>query len=176
MALFSKKYRIESSRLKGWDYTSSGLYFITICTYGMMCIFGKIQKGEVILSDAGKIVHDEWLQTAIVRDNVILDEYQVMPNHFHGIIALEKKAQSKLETTHRVVSTKASGTLKANSIGSIIGQFKSICTKEIQSTNKDFRWQERFHDRIIRDEIELKSVREYIRYNPLKWDEDEYYI
>ncbi|HAX49135.1 MAG TPA: transposase [Ignavibacteria bacterium] len=186
MTLFRKKYRIESSRLSGWDYSNSGIYFITICTFGMKCFFGKIVKGEVILSEAGKIVNSEWLQTAIVRDNVILDEYQVMPNHFHGIIALEKKVLSKFETTHRVVSTKASGTkatgtkasgtLKANSIGSIIGQFKSICTKEIQATNKDFRWQERFHDRIIRNEAELENIRRYIFYNPLKWEEDEFYV
>ena len=176
MTLFKQKYRVESTRLAGWDYSNSGIYFITICTYGMKCFFGKIEKGEMILSQEGKIVNDEWLRTAEVRKNVILDDYQVMPNHFHGIIGLEKKVQSKLETTHRVVSTKTYRTLKADSIGSIIGQFKSICTKEIQNFNIDFRWQDRFHDRIIRDETELNNVREYIRYNPLKWNEDEYYI
>ena len=176
MTLFRQKYRVESSRLSGWDYSSSGMYFITICTFGMKCFFGEIVKGEVILSEAGKIVISEWLQTAIVRENVILDEYQVMPNHFHGIIALEKKVLTKLETTHRVVSTKASGTLKANSIGSIIGQFKSVCTKAIQRTNRDFGWQARFHDRIIRNEAELENIRRYIFYNPMEWEEDEFYV
>lgn len=132
----------------------------------MQKFFGEIKNGSVILSDAGKIVDVEWLNNAVVRENVILDEYVVMPNHFHGIIALEKipvnnleeAAESlrrfaiDLETTHRVVSTGASKTLKPNSIGSIIGQFKSKCTKRIAVFNSSFVWQGRFHDRVIRSE------------------------
>ena len=163
MTLFKQKYRVESTRLTGWDYSSSGVYFITICTYGMKCYFGEIEKGEMILSQAGKIVNDEWLRTAIVRENVILDEYQVMPNHFHGIIGLEKKVQANIETTRRVVSTNESKTLQPDSIGSIIGQFKSICTKDIKKFHKEFKWQGRFHDRIIRNEEELENVRKYIK-------------
>jgi REP element-mobilizing transposase RayT len=90
MTLFNNKYRVESARLKGWDYSNTGLYYITICTYGMKKFFGEIVNGNVILSDAGKIVDEEWLNNAVVRKNVILDEYVVMPNHFHGIMALEK--------------------------------------------------------------------------------------
>jgi REP element-mobilizing transposase RayT len=167
MTLFSSKYRVESARLNGWDYSNTGLYYITICTYGMKKFFGKILKGEVILSDAGKIVNDEWLNNAAVRENVILDVYVVMPNHFHGIIALEKiSVQSNLETTHRVVSTKASSTLKPDSIGSIIGQFKSNCTKRITMIDNSYRWQGRLHDRVIRSEKELNNIRAYIHYNP----------
>lgn len=142
----------------------------------MRKFFGKIFKGEVVLSEAGTIVNEEWLNNAVMRNNVILDEYVVMPNHFHGIIALEKfDVQSNMETTHRVVSTKESKTLKPDSIGSIIGQFKSICTKRITIINHSFRWQGRFHDRIIRSERELNNIRAYIHYNPQKWSKDKFY-
>lgn len=191
MTLFNNKYRVESARLKGWDYSNTGLYYITICTHDMQKFFGEIKNGSVILSDAGKIVDVEWLNNAVVRENVILDEYVVMPNHFHGIIALEKipvksslkesrrefeTVRNDLETTHRVVSTGASKTLKPNSIGSIIGQFKSKCTKRIAVFNSSFVWQGRFHDRVIRSEKELDNIRAYIHYNPQKWSKDEFYI
>ncbi|MBE2217023.1 MAG: transposase [Ignavibacteria bacterium] len=197
MTLFNKKYRVDSARLKGWDYSNTGLYYITICTHGMKKFFGEIVKGSVTLSDAGKIVEEEWLNNVVVRENVILDEYVVMPNHFHGIIALEKisdqscpetnsgefeTGRDHLETTQlhrqscRVVSTGASKTLKPNSIGSIIGQFKSKCTKRIAVFKSSFRWQGRFHDRVIRSEKELDNIRAYIHYNPQKWSKDEFYI
>lgn len=141
----------------------------------MKKFFGEIINGNVILSDEGKIVNEEWLNTAVLRKNVILDEYVVMPNHFHGIIALEKiRDNSNCETTRRVVSTKTV-TITPNSLGSIIGQFKSICTKRIWEFNTQFKWQGRFHDRIIRSETELNNIREYIRYNPIKWNDDEFY-
>lgn len=138
--------------------------------------FGKINNGKVDLTNEGSIVNEEWIKTGTIRKNVILDEYIVMPNHFHGIIALEKiNDQSALETTRRVVSTKST-TLLPNSLGSIIGQFKSKCTKRIWEFNFDFKWQGRFHDRIIRNEKELDNIRAYIHYNPLKWSDDEFYI
>lgn len=108
MTLFNNKYRVESTRLKGWDYTSSGLYFITINTYKMKIFFGNVLNGEMILNEAGKIVDEEWKKTCELRNNVILDEYQVMPNHFHGIIALTKKSSHSIpETPQRGVYTEA---------------------------------------------------------------------
>jgi len=106
MTLFNNKYRVESTRLKGWYYTSSGLYFITINTYKMKVFFGNVLNGEMILNEAGKIVDEEWKKTCELRNNVILDEYQVMPNHFHGIIALTKKSSHSIpETPQRGVYT-----------------------------------------------------------------------
>ncbi len=150
----------------------------------MQKFFGEIKNGNVVtLSDAGKVVEEEWQNTAIIRKNVILDEYVVMPNHFHGIIALEKisdhpypEKTCDFETTQRVVSTEASPTLKPNSIGSILGQFKAKCTKRIAVFSSSFAWQSRFHDRIIRSEKELDNIRAYIHYNPQKWNKDEFYI
>lgn len=176
MTFFRNKYRIESSRLKDWDYSKSAIYFVTICTQKMAKYFGYIEKGQINYSKEGEIVKQEWLKSAEIRPYVVLDEYITMPNHFHGIIALLKddiNTNSQKETTQRVVST--SKTLKADSLGSVIGQFKSKCTKRIREINIEFRWQSRFHDRIIRNEKELDTIREYIFYNPLKWSRDEYY-
>jgi REP element-mobilizing transposase RayT len=201
MSLFQNKYRSESTRLKNWDYSKPGAYFITICTAKMKNFFGEIEVDDKLysvdeikkimkLNVYGKIVEKEWLQTEKIRNNVILDEFIVMPNHFHGIIMLTNDCvettrrvvspntvphpleTNKHETTHRVVST----TLKSNSLGSIIGQFKSICTKRIHDAGlMDFFWQERFYDHIIRSEKSLNKIRDYIIHNPIKWKYDKYY-
>ncbi len=89
--LFQNRYRIESTRLSKWNYGSVGIYFITICTQSSICWFGKIKKGEMYLSNAGKIVASEWIRTEAMRVRVKLDKWIIMPNHFHGIIILKDK-------------------------------------------------------------------------------------
>ena len=76
----------HSIRLQDYDYSQAGAYFVTICTWQRDCLFGEIVNGEMVLNDMGRIVVDEWEKTATVRKNVILDEFVIMPNHFHGII------------------------------------------------------------------------------------------
>ncbi|MCO5230400.1 MAG: hypothetical protein M9958_04495 [Chitinophagales bacterium] len=78
----------RSIRLKGYDYAQAGLYFITICCQDRICLLGNIENGKMILNDAGKIAHDEWLKTPQIRPNVELGEFVIMPNHIHGIIQL----------------------------------------------------------------------------------------
>jgi putative transposase len=93
-----------SLRLQGYDYSQSGLFFITIVTYGRASIFGKIVDGEMRLNQFGKIVQEEWERTSIVRPTIKLDAFEVMPNHFHGILRLEDHPVSG-RTTRRNVST-----------------------------------------------------------------------
>jgi len=170
MTLYKDKYRIESTRLKGWDYSSSGYYFVTICTKDRKCFWGKVIDGKIQLSRLGQIVAEEWTKTAEIHNNVDLDIWGIMPNHIHGILII--KNNNVVETTHRVVST----TLKPNSLGSIIGQFKSITTKRIRKLGyTDFGWQSIFHDHIIRNDISLHNIRQYIFKNPLKWQSDKFY-
>jgi len=132
----------------------------------------------MILKDVGKIVDEEWNKTKEIRKKVDLDYYVIMPNHFHGIIIINNVETSRWdvlkgkETGHRPVSTQ----LQPNSLGSIIGQFKSVCTKQIHlSGNATFKWQSRFYDHIIRNENDLRRIRTYIQNNPLKWEIDKYY-
>jgi putative transposase len=115
MTLFKDSYRIESSRLKGWDYSAAGCYFVTICTRDQECWLGNVVDGVMRLSPAGEIVAEEWQKTAAIRENVSLDEWVVMPNHVHGIIIIngEEKPRREVpyretcqwETPHRGVST-----------------------------------------------------------------------
>jgi REP element-mobilizing transposase RayT len=163
------KYRIESARLPGWDYRSAGYYFITICTRAQVCWLGKIIDGTAYVSPLGLIVAEEWWRTPYIRPYVQLDVYQVMPNHFHGILVItESQATSEDHA--------AESRIQADSVGSIIGQFKSVCTKRIRDLGEaTFGWQSRFHDHIIRSEEELDRIRAYILGNPGKWYEDRYY-
>ncbi len=91
MERFKGKYRIESNRLHGWDYSSDGLYFITITTAGRECYFGEISNGKMKYNDYGKIACDEWYKSFEIRHEFFLDEFILMPNHLHAIIVLDNK-------------------------------------------------------------------------------------
>ncbi|XGB43143.1 MAG: hypothetical protein LVS60_04975 [Nodosilinea sp. LVE1205-7] len=78
----------RSIRLKGYDYSQNGLYFVTICTQNRHHLFGTITNGQMALNPMGEIVHDEWFKTASMRPNIRLHEFIVMPNHIHGIIEI----------------------------------------------------------------------------------------
>ena len=118
-------------------------------------------------NEIGNIVAGEWERTAQIRKNVQLDEWVVMPNHVHGIVVIEEPS---VETTRRVVST----TIKPDSLGSIIGQFKSIATKRARTAGyPDFAWQPRYYDHIIRNDKSLKKIQDYIMRNPAMWEFDK---
>lgn len=169
-----KGYRVQSARLQTWDYKTDAAYFVTICTHDRLPLLGEIANGEVILSDAGRIVDEEWRRSADLRPGVLVDEFVVMPNHLHGIIILNRAAPSPgaapKKTSQRDVST---ARLIAGSLGAIVNQFKGSCTKRIRDTGSTgFGWQPRFYDHIIRDEESLDHIRRYIAENPLKWELD----
>ena len=80
----SEKQRRRSLRLKGYNYTQEGAYFVTICTHNRKCIFGDIVDGQLRLNEFGRLAETEWLITENIRENVEMDEYIIMPNHMHG--------------------------------------------------------------------------------------------
>ena len=177
--MFKNKFRVESARLPMWDYSSPGAYFVTICTNGMQSWLGEIVDGTMPLSPLGEIVAEEWKKTEQIRPTVTLDQWIVMPNHLHGIVVINeipsvhmtRNGVALVETTRRVVSTRK--TLKPNSLGSIIGQFKSASTKRIYMAGcTEFAWQPRYYDHIIRDERSFNKIREYIANNVLQWEFD----
>ena len=86
---FKNKYRIESHRRPNWDYSSNGLYFLTIVTQHRECNLGEIVNGEMILSDFGKIVENEWFKSFEIRSELLLDEFIIMPNHIHAIVEIK---------------------------------------------------------------------------------------
>ena len=205
MTLYKNKYRVESARLKGWDYSSPGHYFITICTKNRECLFGNVVRGEIVLSETGKIAEQYWREIPVHFNGIELDEFVVMPNHIHGIISIA------VETPNLGVSTIPDGTTIPDTptipggttipdtptipggttipgvsptgiknppnIGIVINQFKRICTIRIRESNPGISiWQPRFHDHIIRDENELNRIRQYIIDNPANWRKDDNYI
>ena len=175
MTLFKAKYRVDSARLQGWDYTSAAWYFVTLCTKDKKCFFGEIVNEQMTISPIGAIVAEEWNKTPEVRSGTDLDEWILMPNHLHGIIVIGSRAKETphRETPHRCVSTSTSR-LQKNSLGAMIGQFKSVCTKRIWAAAfKNFAWQPRYYDHVIRDEKSLRAIREYIVNNPAKWQLDK---
>jgi len=99
---FQNKYRIESNRWQNWDYGWNGAYFITIVTHNRINYFGEIKNGEMIKSKLGLILNNEWLKTPNIRPdmNIVLDEYCVMPNHFHAIIIIGENQYNR-DAMHR---------------------------------------------------------------------------
>ena len=168
-----KYHHRKSIRLKEYDYTNPNWYYITICTYNKKDAFGDVKYGKMILNNYGKIVDEEWIKTKEIRKNIDLDDYVIMPNHFHGIIIIN----SSVGATRRVAPTKVKSTLQAGSLGAIIGQFKSKVTKRIRSSGlENFKWQRNYYEHIIRNEQDLYRIRTYIQKNPLRWELDEYYL
>ena len=172
----SKKIKSQrkSIRLKEFDYTTPWWYYITICMFNHKILFGEIKKGKLVLNDFGKIVKDEWLKTKTIRNNIDLDYYVIMPNHFHGILINESRDKARLVPTE----VRRFGKPVPNSLSSIIGSFKSAVTKRINESRKSPGakvWQSRFYDHIIRNDNDLHRIRTYIQNNPLKWELDEYY-
>ena len=164
-------YRNESRRLQSWDYSTPGGYFVTICTHLKKPYFSKITNGKLRLSSIGKIVAEEWEKTGRLRKNVKLDEYILMPNHLHGIVILQEVVEAPRWGVYKERS------IKPDALGSIIGQFKSACTRRIRSSDDmDFAWQSSYYDHIIRDENDLFRIRKYVRENPSKWALDKYYL
>lgn len=162
MTKFRNTYRIESARLKGWDYTR-GWYFITICTHRRKPHFGAIDNGVVHLSRAGEIVQEEWLRTPVIRPTTQIDAWVIMPDHFHAIIGLHR--QDGIGSYQDAVPP----AWTSGSLGAIVCQFKSICTKRIRSEGfSDFAWQSRYYDCRISTSRALQNIRQYIIANPLK--------
>jgi len=100
MTLFKNKYRIESARLPGYDYSQYGAYFVTIVTHNRENFFGEIVNGKMLLNEIGKIVLHCWNDLPNHYENIILDEFVIMPNHVHGIIIITDKTDCNTRIPH----------------------------------------------------------------------------
>ncbi len=173
---FKNKYRIDSSRLRGYDYSQSGTYFVTICTKEREEFFGKIEKGEMVLSEMGEIANKFWQEIPKHFPFVNLDIYQIMPNHIHGLIEISNVCRDEALPRLYVGNNSKMSEIspKSGSLSAIIGSYKSIVSKMVrkQFNPITFAWQSRFYDHIIRNEISLNKIREYIRINPEMWERD----
>lgn len=194
------RHHRRSIRLQGYDYSREGLYFITICCQDRAHLFGEVQNKEMLLNTFGKIALEEWLNTGIVRNNVIVHESVVMPNHLHGIVEITHK-----EGENEIGAFKS----PSHTIGAIIRGYKIATIKKIKDSIRgskdskedsskgdckgelrfaptaptvekikslDFKiWQRNYYEHIIRNEQSYHRISEYIINNPAKWENDKFY-
>jgi len=136
----------RSVRLKEYDYSQQGLYFITICCYEKACLFGEIINGEMMLNVYGKIAYTEWLHTTKIRSNVELDVFVIMPNHVHGIIIIKNDDDSRgvLHTPGMIMNECGNEQDKLKTTGSIINECNAndttlikqgVCNTPLQKTD-----------------------------------------
>ncbi len=152
-----KKVR-KKLRLNEYDYSSEGLYFITICVDNFRLKFGEIQDGYIVLNDLGKYVKNSWMNISIFYPNLEIHEFVIMPNHLHGIIEIWDYKDDI-------------------NIGKAIKGFKSVVTKYYREKGLGKKlWQRGFHDHIIRNQDSLSKIRTYILENPVKWEEDKFFV
>ncbi|MBC8375268.1 MAG: transposase [FCB group bacterium] len=155
-------------RLKGYDYTKPGKYYVTIVTKKHKHLFGHIEKGSMQLNESGLIVKQSWEWLENQYDYVDLDEFIVMPDHLHGIMILRKDRGVSRNTSAEIAT-------KRKSLGRLIGAFKTVSTKQLNQIHKTpgvKLWQRDFHDQVIRGSEDLDRIRRYIIDNPKKWNSD----
>jgi len=154
----------HSIRLKDYDYSQLGAYFVTICTENRESLFGKIVESEIVLSLFGKIVHDYWGNLPNHYRNVELDLFIIMPNHIHGIVVLNNDNPVKNNSED-----------KLHGLAEVMRGFKTFSARQInqqRNTPGNAVWQRGYYDHIIRGEESLQKIRDYIESNPLKWEFD----
>ncbi len=169
----------RSIRLPKYDYRQKGVYFVTLCTHENSKIFGSIRDGQVRLCELGTVVRDEWLHVAEARPNIQLDHFVVMPNHMHGLIIIEDSHNTNTMPVDSASREGQSKTLLSGSLGAIIGQFKIAVTRRAklnQICSRRRIWQRNYHEHIVRNEISLNEIRQYIVENPARWLEDSLFV
>ena len=164
-------HKRKSIRLKEYDYSQPGEYFITICTHDKKCAFGETVEEKIILSPIGIIAKKCWEEIPEHFPNVRLDEHVIMPNHVHGIVIIEGR------DLINQIPTRNNFPLMKNpkvTLGKIIRSYKARSAKYIHDSGYvDFQWQSLFYDWIVRSEKELDNIRDYIINNPPQWSLDE---
>jgi putative transposase len=164
----------RSMRLQGYDYSLEGAYFITICTKNRENLFGHITDNQMVLNNLGEITYNAWFETAKLRPNVELEEFQVMPNHLHGIILVRKQIKNPNEKADLNTFLRS----PSQTIGAMMRGFKSSVTSKIntiRNTPGEMIWQRNFYDHIIRNGESFVRIADYIRNNVYLWKEDRFY-
>jgi putative transposase len=169
-----EKHHRKSIRLKRYDYSENGAYFITICIQHRECLFGEIVAGEMRLNGAGMLAQKWWLELKNKYPHIELDEYVIMPNHFHGIITIQN--ETAVGAIHESPLRSDISTRRKMTLSKIVGYFKMNSAKYINqllNTKEQKLWQRNYYEHIIRNEQSLTQIQEYIINNPSNWEQDE---
>jgi len=176
-------YGRRSIRLKGYNYSSTGGYFITVVILRRECLFGKEVGGVMQMNALGKIVQEEWFQSIIIRHEIRLfeNEFVVMPNHIHGIVWIDMGTVGADAVRPNVnMGEKDKGAYhaplhrKPKSLGSFVAGFKSAVTRRAgYELNSGNIWQRNYFEHILRDPVDYERIAGYILDNPVNWNQDE---
>lgn len=167
------KRRPNSMRYDGYDYTWPGAYFVTYCAYHGRSIFGQIVDHEMRLNPLGEIADQYWPELAANHAHVLLDTHVIMPNHGHVLLLFRQDPEVGAASAP---VKREFGKPIARSLSTLVGTYKAEVTRRAERRRlipSPPIWQGGFWDRIIRDERELQTVRDYIRNNPARWLEDQ---
>ena len=174
MPFDSFKHHRRSIRLKGYDYSQAGAYFVTICVQHHQNLFGNVADAEMQLNDLGIIAKDCWCTIPQHFPNVELGEYMVMPNHIHGIVVIAddcRGVQLNAPTETRDLSNPFSAiSPKRKTLSVIIRTYKAAVTTRCREIDRaDFVWLGNYYEHIIRNEREWNAIAKYIYDNPANW-------
>ena len=170
--------RRRSIRLKGYDYTQSGAYFVTIVIQDRLCLFGDVLGQEMRPNEAGVMVRRVWEALPCRFPPTQLDAFVVMPNHIHGILVINQHVGAPTEGARLgAFAARRATTRVAPTLGAVIGAYKSLTTSaHIEGVNAGawppFRhrlWQRNYYEHILRHDESLAELRQYILYNPARW-------
>ena len=168
----------RSIRLREFDYSSGGAYFVTICTNQRECLFGEVVDGEMRVNEAGVIIAAVWEGLAERFPVVVFGDFVVMPNHFHGILAIRdtRRGAACRVPNSDPQSEKKGAASGAPTLGAVVRGFKSISAISVNrflSRQGIPLWQRNYYEHIICNEEDLINIRRYVMENPSKWDLDE---
>lgn len=171
----SIKHKNQSLRAQWWDYSSRANYFITVCTLDRQDFFGEIINHEMVLNEIGRIAQEEWIKTEEIRKDmgVLLFNFVIMPDHFHALLEIgsndyNQQVNYKMDSEGEFISFNEFAPQSKN-LGSIMRGFKSAVTMRARQINPNFRWQSRYHDKIIQSERHFNIIQDYIKNNPKNW-------
>lgn len=170
-------------RLKGYDYSQLGLYFVTICTQNRECLFGDVFNEKMILNNIGNMIEKWWNKIPNKYSRVELDVCQIMPNHIHGVIQIVGADPCVRPNDGSTRGSNGNGSTRGSTpttVGTMIQWFKTMSTNEYIKNVHDKKWkpfdkrlwQRNYYEHIIRSENDLNKIREYIKTNPQMWERD----
>jgi putative transposase len=166
------KHHRRSIRLKGYDYSQTGAYFITICTHNQEFLFGEVVNGEMQSNEIGTMVADEWTRSARIRQEIVLDEFVIMPNHIHGIVHVGATEVGVIRSVGATGRSPLPRGPAPKSIGAFVAGFKSAATRRINELKRTPGipvWQRNYWEHVVRSDDSLNLIWEYIVNNPLRW-------
>jgi len=182
----SRFHHRRSTRLKGYNYSRAGSYFVTLNCHNKIELFGEIKEGQMILNEFGVIAYQEWVHTPGIRPNINLGSFMIMPDHLHGIIIIREDVSGWVdkETDDLEVllsppssnSSRQSFLSPSQTLGAIVRGYMGTVTSQInkiRNTPYDKVWQRNYNDHIIRNKWDFHRITNYIIRNPKNYRKND---